>query len=48
VSGQILREHLAYLDGQIQQQQNAQIGREMAKRTLPIGGGEAAPAAQIQ
>lgn len=41
-SRKILADHVQYLQGQVQQEQNAVIGREMAKRTLPI---EAAPAA---
>jgi hypothetical protein len=45
VSRQILQDHLQYLEGQISQQKNAVIGREMAPRTLPIGGASAAEAA---
>ena len=37
VSQQILQDHVKYLQGQIEQQGNALIGREMAKRTLPMG-----------
>lgn len=36
VSRKILQEHLQYLQGQIEQQKNAVIGREMAPRTLPL------------
>lgn len=36
VSRQILTDHVQYLQGQVQQQQNAVIGREMAQRTLPV------------
>lgn len=46
VSAQILQDHVKYLQGQVQQQQNAVIGREMAKRTLPLNGG-AAPAQPV-
>lgn len=38
VSRQILEDHVKYLQGQIMQEQNAVIGREMAPRTLPVDG----------
>jgi hypothetical protein len=41
-SRKILEDHVQYLQGQIMQQQNAVVGREMAKRTLPIQGAPAA------
>ena len=40
VSQQILQDHVKYLQGQIMQQQNKLIGREMAPRTLPVQQGE--------
>lgn len=46
VGKQILQDHLQYLQGQIAQQQNAVIGREMAPRTLPVEGSPAAGAPQ--
>lgn len=42
VSKQILDDHIQYLEGQVEQEKNAVIGREMAKRTLPVGGAPAA------
>lgn len=42
VSKEILQGHLQYLEGQIEQQKNAVIGREMAPRTLPVGAGAGA------
>lgn len=45
-SRKILEEHIKYLQGQVQQEQNAVIGREMAGRTLPAPGAQTmAPAA---
>lgn len=44
VSAQLLEEHTKYLEGQIQQQKNAVIGREMAPRTLPETSAAGAPA----
>lgn len=41
-SRKILQDHVQYLQGQVEQQKNALIGREMAPRTLPVDQPEAA------